>query len=88
MHYEKTVFSVIKDEFTTGTITITLDTRGLRQTRGVFQIYLKNLHKACITRWKKKCFSIGLPIIIDESTIYILHFADEQVVFTQDKEDL
>lgn len=62
-------------------------TKGLRQgcciSPTLFKIYVEHL----LQDWKRKCSPMGLPIN-DETTIYTLQFADDQVLIAQDKEDL
>lgn len=49
----------------------------------LFKIYLSEALK----HWRKKCSQMGIPIN-DNLSLYTLHFADDQIVMAQDKEDL
>jgi hypothetical protein len=42
--------------------------------------------KKALNTWKRKCSGMGC--IVDNTTIYTLQFADDQVVMAQSKEDL
>lgn len=61
-------------------------TKGLRQGCAIsptlFNIYLQEALK----EWRKKCKNMGIPL--NETTLYTLHFADDQVVLSQDAEDM
>lgn len=45
-----------------------------------------NLNEA-LRRWRRFCSRMGIQLN-DDKTLYTLHFADNQVVITQNKEDL
>lgn len=49
----------------------------------LFKIYLEQALKT----WKRKCKNMGIPLT-DDSTLYTLCFADDQIVLAQDYEDL
>jgi hypothetical protein len=48
----------------------------------VFNIYLDKV----LEKWRRKCNPMAVPIT-EEVFLYTLHFADNQVVIAQDKED-
>lgn len=48
-----------------------------------YKIYLAE----ALQQWRRKCKRMGLPISDDRTLYYTLHFADDQVVITQDIED-
>ena len=56
-------------------------TKGLRQGR-LFKIYVEK----ALNTWKRKCAGMGYNV--DNTTIYTLQYADDQVVMAQSKEDL
>ncbi|XP_044745745.1 uncharacterized protein LOC123307480 [Coccinella septempunctata] len=62
-------------------------TKGLRQgcclSTTLFKIYLNEALK----RWRRSCHGMGIQLT-DDTALYTLHFADDQVVIAQDKEDL
>jgi len=61
-------------------------TKGLRQgcyiSPTVFNIYIRK----ALEEWKRKCSGMGIPL--ENTTLYTLQFADDQVVLVGDKEDL
>jgi len=61
-------------------------TKGLRQgccfSRTLFKIYVRE----ALEEWKRKCSGMGIPL--ENTTLYTLQFADDQVVLAGDKEDL
>ena len=61
-------------------------TKGLRQgcciSRTLFKIYIRK----ALEEWKLKCHGVGIPL--ENTTLYTLQFADDQVVLAEDKEDL
>jgi len=61
-------------------------TKGLRQgcslSPTLFKIYIQN----ALDNWQKKCAKMGLEI--QDTTIYSLLFADDQLLIAQDYEDL
>lgn len=62
-------------------------TKGLKQgcclSPTLFKIYLERALKV----WKRKCNGMGIPLN-DDTTLYTLCFADDQVIVAQDQEDL
>jgi len=48
----------------------------------LFKIYVEQPLKA----WKRKCKDMGIPL--NNTTLYTLSFADDQVILAQDFEDL
>ena len=48
----------------------------------LFKIYVEK----ALNTWRRKCFGMGYNV--DNTTIYKLQFADDQVVIAQSKEDL
>lgn len=48
----------------------------------LFKIFLEKT----LLRWKRKCSNMGIPL--NNTTIYTLNFADDQVVMAQDLDDL
>ena len=62
-------------------------TKGLRQgcciSPTLFKIYLN----AALRKWRRACEGMGVQLN-EDTTLYTLHFADDQVVVAQDKEDL
>jgi len=63
-----------------------MPTKGLKQgcclSPTLFKIFLEQ----ALNEWKQKCRTMGLPL--NENTLYTLSFADDQVVISQDYEDL
>ena len=47
---------------------------------------MANSHKKTLEEWKRKCHGMGVPL--ENTTLYTLQFADDQVVLAGDKEDL
>lgn len=70
--------STITEGFTT--------TKGLKQgcclSPTLFKIYLES----ALNEWKKKCGNMGMPL--NESILYTLCFADDQIVIAQDHDDM
>lgn len=54
--------------------------------RVVTTLFKINLNEA-LRRWRRFCSRMGIQLN-DDKTLYTLHFADNQVIITQDKEDL
>ena len=48
----------------------------------LFKIYIQK----ALEEWKQKCSRMGIPL--ENTTLYTLQFADDQVVLAGDKEDL
>jgi hypothetical protein len=48
----------------------------------LFKIYVEK----ALNTWKRKCFGMGYNV--DNTAIYTLQFAEDQVVMAQSKEDL
>jgi hypothetical protein len=48
----------------------------------LFNIYLEQ----ALGLWRRKCRSMGIPI--GDNTIYMLHFADDQLIIAQDLDDI
>jgi len=48
----------------------------------LFKIYIQK----ALEEWKPKCSGMGIPL--ENTTLYTLQFADDQVVLLGDKEDL
>ena len=42
--------------------------------------------RKALEEWKRKCHGMGIPL--ENTTLYTLQFADDQVVLAADKEDL
>lgn len=57
--------------------------RALKVSFTFFNIYLNE----ALRRWRKSCEGMGVPIG-EDTRMYRLYFADEQVVITQGKQDL
>ena len=61
-------------------------TKGLRQgcciSPTVFKIYIRK----ALEEWKRKCYGMGIPL--ENTTLYTLQFADDQVILAGDKEEL
>jgi hypothetical protein len=61
-------------------------TKGLRQgcciSPTLFKIYIRK----ALEEWKRKCHGMG--ILLENTTLYTLQFADDQAVLAGDKEDL
>lgn len=61
-------------------------TKGLKQgcclSPTLFKVYLE----CALEKWKKKCRNMGLPL--NDSTLYTLCFADDQILVAQDYEDI
>jgi len=61
-------------------------TRGLRQGCGLsptlFKIYLERL----LRNWKRKCQPMGIPV--QNTYVYSVSFADDQVLLVQDHDDM
>lgn len=60
--------------------------KGLRQgcciAPTLFKLYLNE----ALRRWRKKCCNMGVKI--EDSMLYSLHFADDQVLFAEDEDDI
>jgi len=61
-------------------------TKGLRQgcciSPTLFKIYIRK----ALEEWKRKCSGMG--ILLENTTLYTLQFADDQVALAGDKEDM
>jgi len=61
-------------------------TKGLRQgcslSPALFKIYLERV----LRNWKRKCQPMGIPI--QNTYVYSLNFADDQVLLAQDHDDM
>ena len=56
--------------------------RDFRFSSTLFKIYIRK----ALEEWKRKCSGMGISL--ENTTLYTLQFADDQVVLVGDKEDL
>lgn len=61
--------------------------KGLRQGCCISPTLYKIYTEKAIEEWKKKCKPMGIPLD-DNSTIYTLQFADDQLILAQEFEDI
>jgi len=61
-------------------------TKGLRHGCCIFPTLFKIYIRKALEEWKHKCSGMGIPL--ENTTLYTLQFADDQVVLAGDKEDL
>jgi hypothetical protein len=61
-------------------------TEGLHQRCCIFPTVFKIYIRKALEEWKRKCSGMGIPL--ENTTLYTLKFADDQVVLAGDKEDL
>jgi hypothetical protein len=61
-------------------------TKALRQGRCISPALFKIYIPKALEEWKRKFFGMGIPL--ENTTLYTLQFADDQVVLACDKEDL
>jgi len=50
-----------------------------------FPYNFQDLHRKALEEWKRKCSGMGIPL--ENTTLYTLQFAEDQVVLAGDKED-
>jgi len=58
-------------------------TKGLRQGCCISLTLFKIYTRKALEEWKCKCFGMGIPV--ENTTLYTLQFADDQVVLMGDK---
>jgi len=51
----------------------------------IFTIYIYNIYSEPLKNWQKKCAKMGLEI--QDTTIYTMLFADDQLLIAQDYEN-
>lgn len=61
-------------------------TKGLKQGCGLSPLLFNVYVEQALDTWYRKCAGMGIPI--DNSTLHSLLFADDQIVFAQDEEDM
>jgi len=61
-------------------------TKGLRQGCCISPTLFKICVRKALEEWKLKCSRMGIPL--ENTALYTLQFADDQVVLAGDKEDL
>jgi hypothetical protein len=60
-------------------------TKGRRQGCCIFPTLFKIYIRKTLEEWKRKCHGMGISL--ENTTLYTLQFADDQVVLAGDKED-
>ena len=60
-------------------------TKGLRHGCCIFPTLFKIYIRKALEEWKRKCYGVG--VLLENTTLYTLQFADDQEVLAGDKED-